>query len=710
MLLSTPLILCPLSLSLDWPCQHVIPLSTPQSTAAAAEHRLQVAESETQRLTAELAHARKNEAHAAAEHEHKLKALEAQLKAVENKLADEHRHFTAHEAEMHATIASLNDTLVQATAQSGSTHDALEASEHRIAALTAELDAARQLAAQAAFEAKNHLQATVDAGAQREAALNATIAELQQSLGQAAGDFATTQADAEATAATLAATAAELAKQKQELADVIRVHTARGDNEIAQAAPVAGAPPLSRRVSAAPVSGPPPTPSARMAALGLARMSVTSLGRIASRERKTMKAFMDSFPTRAGVLNKKRPDSFFSKDAQTRYFELVGNKLMYYKDQSKVEFKGDISLDAFQPIDIERATMLAAENMSEFSIILEPIDKSQNKPAEFVPTELTPEGVADVLEWAATINTRILLTRYLEGAFKEDGFFRGVHEIVDFMADDKMSDFTMVDRAASTELHDALTTFLPSLIARQDLSLTLMNVGIGHPTVLLLNQVLTRSTSFRSLNLAHNNLQSDSAIVLAKSFARNSSLTSLDLDGNAIGDDGVAALAGAFANQPMLKRLSLRANFIGDAGAVALVDGLRASAARQQCAHEFPVVELSGNRVGDRGAAALAELIAENSTVTEVNLRGNLLTDAGVAPLVSAVRGGAGGSARVARLDLSANNLSSASLQLIADMLRATQHAISINVSENLIGRIGVEALGAVDQPLEFRQLHVLRK
>jgi hypothetical protein len=634
-----------------------------------------------------------------------VQSLRAELETVQAALQAEKQAFAAHERQSQASLESLNTMVLEATNQTTSVQNELEAAQQTIEQLRAEVLEAQASSASNSADGECRLRAAIDkqrqiheAARDSEAALQATIAQLNESLNNAVADISALQAKVKKVSTKLEASEAALQQTRSELSDVLQVQKARSQGGIATKTAALTIAAANRRPGAAPVA------AGTESNVGASRLFNVNAS-AAAVERKTMQNYLDSFEVNTGLMNKKRPDSFFGGSAQTRYFELTGRKLMYYDNSSKVEFKGDINLTSFHLIDMERAQSLAATNLKEFSILLEPLDKTKDKPAEFVPVEMHEDGVKEILHWAKVINSRILILKYLDSVVDKEGIFRGVSEIIDFVQDEKQSDFVLCDRPAGDQLREAFAAFLPALITRPNLTLSLCNVGLTLPSVLQLNQVMTRSQSFRSLKLTHNNLMADSASALAKGFSRNASLTALDLDFNQIGDEGLSALGAALADQPMLKQLSLRANRIGDVGAVALVEGLKASAQRHGKAHTMPKLELAENSIGDAGAAAIASLLEQNGTITEVDLANNSVTDTGIAPLAAAIKS----IAPLSTLDLSGNHLSSASLELLADMIRNTKHEMRLNLGENLIGRVGIGAFTSIDQPMEFRAFQVVR-
>ena len=101
-----------------------------------------------------------------------------------------------------------------------------------------------------------------------------------------------------------------------------------------------------------------------------------------------------------------------------------------------------------------------------------------------------------------------------------------------------------------------------------------------------------------TLNLLGCNVNDSAAIRLATTLA-TSDIKTLNLTFNQIGDVGANAIARALKATPALTELGLGSNLITDHGAVNLATALKDE---RSC---LTFLNLSGNMVGDRGAAAL---------------------------------------------------------------------------------------------------------
>ena len=108
-------------------------------------------------------------------------------------------------------------------------------------------------------------------------------------------------------------------------------------------------------------------------------------------------------------------------------------------------------------------------------------------------------------------------------------------------------------------------------------------------------------------------------------------ITRLDLRGNQIGNRGAAALAQLPAALPTLTEILLSRNNVGDDGCAALASGLVAN-------DTLRTLNLNDNLVGDGGCAALGEMLKANTGLTKLLLENNAMTDAGVASLAAVLQ------------------------------------------------------------------------
>ena len=94
----------------------------------------------------------------------------------------------------------------------------------------------------------------------------------------------------------------------------------------------------------------------------------------------------------------------------------------------------------------------------------------------------------------------------------------------------------------------------------------------------------------------------------------------LDLTGKRIGDVGARALAASLEKNTTLTDLGLDDNEIGDDGAKALAASLEKNTTLE-------VLDLDDNEIGDDGARALAASLEKNTTLMTLDLHGNGIGD-----------------------------------------------------------------------------------
>ena len=107
--------------------------------------------------------------------------------------------------------------------------------------------------------------------------------------------------------------------------------------------------------------------------------------------------------------------------------------------------------------------------------------------------------------------------------------------------------------------------------------------------------------------------------------------TELRLLRNSIGDSGAAAVAEVLMNNTAITSLKLGNNNIGDSGAAAFAEALKGNTAVTE-------LYLSFNSIGDSGAAALAEALKSNTALTTLDLRNNNIGDNGAAAIAELKR------------------------------------------------------------------------
>ena len=169
------------------------------------------------------------------------------------------------------------------------------------------------------------------------------------------------------------------------------------------------------------------------------------------------------------------------------------------------------------------------------------------------------------------------------------------------------------------------------------------------PAVRALSGALVANSELVVLDVVNSGLDDAMTRVLVAGLLENHSVTSLSLAHNKIGDRGARALAKYIAtSNSVLAELDLEDNVIGEAGGVALGHALHTNS---------PLLELNLrlNRLSD-GCAYVCAGLVNNATLTSLNLAANSLdTVQGVTQLAELVRH----NDTLTALDISANAIMS---------------------------------------------------
>eukprot|EP00727_Mastigamoeba_balamuthi_P011645 m51a1_g7102 putative nod3 protein (708) ;mRNA; r:53939-56272 len=160
--------------------------------------------------------------------------------------------------------------------------------------------------------------------------------------------------------------------------------------------------------------------------------------------------------------------------------------------------------------------------------------------------------------------------------------------------------------------------------------LSLKGSGVGCRGAIELGRLVEVGRPLAALNLRHNEVGDPGAIALGLRL-KVALLEELDLGANRVGDAGAAAIADGLAECAALARLNLRRNRLGDAGAEALGAGLAANTSLRE-------LFLGGNGIGERGCARVLDELKRNATLTRLDLQDARLGRAGVLALADLLR------------------------------------------------------------------------
>lgn len=164
------------------------------------------------------------------------------------------------------------------------------------------------------------------------------------------------------------------------------------------------------------------------------------------------------------------------------------------------------------------------------------------------------------------------------------------------------------------------------------------------------------SIALQELNLAANRLSDATCLALAHALGSNKCLQKLDLSHNRVGDEGAAALAGVNST---LTELLLASNLVTDEGCTALAQSL--GKPTRELAHGAPicalrVLDLSDCKILNPGALALAAGLRSNSSLEVLRLRSNQISSMGCEAFADVLRQ----NATLVELDLDLNQITTA--------------------------------------------------
>ena len=157
-----------------------------------------------------------------------------------------------------------------------------------------------------------------------------------------------------------------------------------------------------------------------------------------------------------------------------------------------------------------------------------------------------------------------------------------------------------------------------------------MNFGCCQLTPESLDYLLDKEVKhLRTFIIRDNNLKKAAGYVIAKLLGSRGRISTIDAQNNSLGDVGVSSIAGGFTSEMnvmklrvpcptlslsklTLRELDLSGNDITDLGVIALCSGLRAFVKNAHYADKsvsLKILRLSRNRITDKGAFSLAQLI-----------------------------------------------------------------------------------------------------
>ena len=166
---------------------------------------------------------------------------------------------------------------------------------------------------------------------------------------------------------------------------------------------------------------------------------------------------------------------------------------------------------------------------------------------------------------------------------------------------------------------------------------------------------------------------------LAAAVAREQgALTELSLSGNKIGNRGATALASAVRRSITLEKLHLANCEIGDEGASMLAEALLRNPRLVQ-------LDMRYNHIGPKGASQLAAVLASDKSLTMLGMYGNRIGNEGVGELAAALRR----NTKLIATCLGENGIGDEGAQKLAEALSCNVALTAVDLRANKIGEAG---------------------
>ncbi|XP_075250689.1 dynein regulatory complex subunit 5-like isoform X2 [Convolutriloba macropyga] len=134
-----------------------------------------------------------------------------------------------------------------------------------------------------------------------------------------------------------------------------------------------------------------------------------------------------------------------------------------------------------------------------------------------------------------------------------------------------------------------------------------------------LSKFVQKCTHLKKLSVQRSKVDDEKVRVMIKHMLNHPNLEELDLSFNKIGDKGARAV-GKLINNSKITRLNLLDNQIGHQGMAAIAHALKKPTALKH-------LNLRLNRLGDEGAQSLCVSLLDNSTVETLNIAANDITE-----------------------------------------------------------------------------------
>lgn len=233
-----------------------------------------------------------------------------------------------------------------------------------------------------------------------------------------------------------------------------------------------------------------------------------------------------------------------------------------------------------------------------------------------------------------------------------------------------------------------LETVADAIVLNESIeSLTLTSMAharLCKDEVTLLAEALTINDTIKSLALVDMGLTGTTMKALAHGIRHNKGLVAMDVSGNSMGDVGAAFMISALKENKTIRQLSLR-------GCGLTVDSVCRLLTSLSISGGIDEIDLSGNCVGDKGAAILSNMMsAPSSTLTKIAVSDAQITQQGGIALAN----GLAGNPVIKYLDVSGNAVGTNQIGKIGNALSLNKTLTYLNVSDTGFESTGLESTG----------------
>lgn len=210
----------------------------------------------------------------------------------------------------------------------------------------------------------------------------------------------------------------------------------------------------------------------------------------------------------------------------------------------------------------------------------------------------------------------------------------------------------------------------------------LTHYGMGFRGLSALSAALKINRTVTTLRLGDNHLKADAVMKLAEAITGNNAITELDLSGNQIGHDGCQAIAQLLLPKASeIGTLNLSNNKLLDRDAVCLAEVLTNNKNMRE-------LDVSQNLFAEKAGVAIGNMMQQNVGIKDVNISWNRLRGKGCKALAE----GLAGNVSINVLNVGWCGMGDVGALAFGEMLKANTGLVELTASGN-----GIGVQGAID-------------